>query len=111
MLETPYREKCTFKAFGPVDNGDQHLYGLDYKTAMWRGDEDNPFHTEVGYWLWDAGRIKKPPCSSWTSSTNLLRTLITTPFVGRAKPTTHSRCDKGGEHDRIGHTRSADVDQ
>jgi hypothetical protein len=53
VLETPYREKCTFKAFGPVDNGDQHLYGLDYKTAMWRGDEDNPFHTEVGYWLWD----------------------------------------------------------
>jgi len=21
---------------------------------MWRGDEENPFHTEVGYWLWDA---------------------------------------------------------
>ena len=20
---------------------------------MWRGDEDDPFHTEVGYWLWD----------------------------------------------------------
>jgi hypothetical protein len=20
---------------------------------MWRGDETNPFHTEVGYWLWD----------------------------------------------------------
>ena len=22
--------------------------------AAWRGDEDNPFHTEVGYWMWDA---------------------------------------------------------
>jgi len=22
--------------------------------AAWRGTEDNPFHTEVGYWLWDA---------------------------------------------------------
>jgi hypothetical protein len=21
---------------------------------MWRGSEDNPFHTEVGYWLWDS---------------------------------------------------------
>ena len=42
------------KPFGPVDNGDQHLYGLDYKSSMWRGDEDNPFHTEVGYWLWDS---------------------------------------------------------
>jgi hypothetical protein len=51
---TPYLEKVTMKPFGPVDNGDQHLYGLDYRTAMWRGSEDNPFHTEVGYWLWDA---------------------------------------------------------
>jgi len=41
------------KPFGPVDNGSQHLYGLDYKTAMWRDSEENPFHTEVGYWLWD----------------------------------------------------------
>ena len=54
VLGTPYTEKLTLKAFGPVDNGSQSLYGLDYKTAMWRGDEDNPFHTEVGYWLWDA---------------------------------------------------------
>jgi hypothetical protein len=53
VLGTPYLEKLTFKPFGPVDNGKQHLYGLDYKSAMWRGDEENPFHTEVGYWLWD----------------------------------------------------------
>jgi len=53
VVGTPYLEKLTFKPFGPVDNGSQHLYGLDYKTAMWRDDEANPFHTEVGYWLWD----------------------------------------------------------
>ena len=53
VLGTPYLEKLTFKPFGPVQNGRQALYGLDYKSAMWRGDEDNPFHTEVGYWLWD----------------------------------------------------------
>lgn len=53
VVGTPYREKVTFKLFGPVDNGSQHLYGLDYKTAMWRDDGENPFHTEVGYWLWD----------------------------------------------------------
>jgi hypothetical protein len=53
VLGTPYLEKLTLKPFGPVDNGSQHLYGLDYKTAMWRDDEENPFHTEVGYWLWD----------------------------------------------------------
>jgi hypothetical protein len=54
VLSTPYLEKVTMKPFGPVDNGKQHLYGLDYRSAMWRGDEENPFHTEVGYWLWDA---------------------------------------------------------
>jgi hypothetical protein len=53
VVATPYLEKLTFKPFGPVDNGSQALYGLDYKSAMWRGDEENPFHTEVGYWLWD----------------------------------------------------------
>ena len=51
--ETKYREKVSMKPFGPVDNGTQHLYGLDYRMAAWRGDEENPFHTEVGYWLWD----------------------------------------------------------
>lgn len=61
VLETPYLEKSTLKPFGPVDNGRQRLYGLDYKAAMWRGDEDIPFHTEVGYWLWDsaAGEVMR----------------------------------------------------
>ena len=54
VRSTPYLEKLSFKPFGPVDNGSQSLYGLDYKTAMWRDDEQNPFHTELGYWLWDA---------------------------------------------------------
>jgi hypothetical protein len=52
--ETPYRERATFSAFGPVENGTQVLFGLDYRAAMWRGTEENPFHTEIGYWLWDA---------------------------------------------------------
>jgi hypothetical protein len=61
VLGSPYKEKCSMKPFGPVDNGSQSLYGLDYKSAMWRGDEENPFHTEVGYWLWDAatGEVMK----------------------------------------------------
>ena len=44
----PYREKLSLKPFGPVENGRQVLYGLDYKTAAWREGEENPFHTEVG---------------------------------------------------------------
>lgn len=54
VIGTPFRERTSLKPFGPVDNGAQRLYGLDYRAAMWRGDEENPFHTEVGYWLWDA---------------------------------------------------------
>ena len=54
VLGTPYLERLTLKGFGPVDNGRQVLYGLDYKSAMWRDKENDPFHTEVGYWLWDA---------------------------------------------------------
>lgn len=53
MVDTPYRERATFSPFGPVQNGNQVLYGLDYRTAAWRSGEDEPFHTEVGYWLWD----------------------------------------------------------
>ena len=52
--ETPYRETVIFKPFGPVDNGEQHLYGLDYRMSAYRAGQDNPFHTEIGYWMWDA---------------------------------------------------------
>ncbi len=54
LSETPYRERATFQGFGPVDNGDQRLYGLDYRTAIFSRDQDQPFHHEVGYWMWDA---------------------------------------------------------
>ncbi|SRR5579875_99516 len=54
VIETPFRERTSMKPFGPVTNGTQCLYGLDYRMAAWRADEENPFHTEVGYWLWDA---------------------------------------------------------
>ncbi len=54
LNETIFRERTSFVPFGPVENGEQLLYGLDYRTAAWRNDETNPFHTEIGYWMWDA---------------------------------------------------------
>jgi hypothetical protein len=33
--DTPYRERTVFNPFGPVDNGRQCLYGLDYRMAAW----------------------------------------------------------------------------
>jgi hypothetical protein len=60
--DTPYREKIIFKPFGPVDNGEQQLYGLDYRMSAYRQGEDNPFHTEVGYWMWDAASKQVMRC-------------------------------------------------
>ena len=59
---TPYREHIDFKPFGPVENGSQVLYGLDYRMAAWRGTEANPFHTEVGSWMSSltAGEVLAP---------------------------------------------------
>jgi hypothetical protein len=54
VIETPFRERTSFSPFGPVENGQQVLYGLDYRTSAWRPGEEIPFHTEIGYWLWDA---------------------------------------------------------
>jgi hypothetical protein len=54
VAETPYSEHLTMEPFGPVANGSQQLHGLDYRMSARRVNEESPFHTEVGYWLWDA---------------------------------------------------------
>lgn len=51
--ETKYSEKIVFAPMGPVKNGPQVLYGLRYSTTCWRLGEDDAFHEETGYWLWD----------------------------------------------------------
>jgi len=72
VIETPYRERLVLNPFGPVDNGRQCLYGLDYRTSAWRGDEVNPFHTEVGYWLWDAADRQVLRCFAVPRGTALI---------------------------------------
>jgi hypothetical protein len=49
-----FRERMTFDPMGPVRNHEQTLYGLRYATTVWRIGEADPFHEELGYWLWDA---------------------------------------------------------
>ena len=53
---TKFRERIVFDPLGPVNNGPQELYGLRYSTTCWRLGEEDAFHEEVGYWLWDEGR-------------------------------------------------------
>jgi hypothetical protein len=110
IAETPYHEKTMFKPFGPVDNGDQCLYGLDYRTAAYREGEDSPFHTEVGYWMWDAkdrevtrsfaipraqvlmaGAVVEPDATSFTLESTLGSTtygILSNPFLDRIAHTT-----------------------
>jgi hypothetical protein len=54
LEQTPYRERATFEPMGPVDNHEQVLLGLRYAMTAWRLGEEDPFHEERGYWLWDA---------------------------------------------------------
>jgi hypothetical protein len=48
-----FRERITFEPLGPVKNHEQVLYGLRYSTTAWPIGENDPFHEELGYWLWD----------------------------------------------------------
>ena len=72
VAETIFREKVIMKPFGPVDNGEQSLYGLDYRMSGYREGEDNPFHTEVGYWLWDAKENQVLKCFIIPRGSNIL---------------------------------------
>ncbi len=51
-----FRERIVFEPIGQVDNHEQVLSGLRYRTTAWRIGTDDPFHEEVGYWLFDAER-------------------------------------------------------
>lgn len=48
-----YRERTIFEPTGRIDNHEQILYGLRYATTGWRVGEPNPYHEEVGYYLFE----------------------------------------------------------
>ena len=72
VAETLYTEKVTMNPFGPVVNGEQSVYGLDYRMAAYKDGEDEPFHTEIGYWLWDAADQQVMRCFLVPRSTMVL---------------------------------------
>ena len=51
---TKFRERFTFEPLGPVNNHQQTLYGLRYNRTAWPSGASDPFHEDLGYWLWDA---------------------------------------------------------
>lgn len=57
-----YRERLVFEDIGLVENHEQRLFGLRYKTMAWRIGADDPFHEELGYWLWDGNAKQVMRC-------------------------------------------------
>lgn len=48
-----FREELILTPIGVTQNHEQTLYTLRYSTRVWRLTEENTFHEETGYWLWD----------------------------------------------------------
>jgi len=53
--ENPYYETILYEAIGDVTNAEkQTLSVLRYHQVVSRKSDDNVFHNETGYWMWDA---------------------------------------------------------
>lgn len=53
--ENPFYETITFHAVGKVTNAEsQHLTAIHYHQIVSRKSNDQVFHNETGYWMWDA---------------------------------------------------------
>jgi hypothetical protein len=53
--ENPYHETIEFEAAGEVENAEsQKLAVVRYHQVVSRKSNDEVFHDQVGYWLWDA---------------------------------------------------------
>jgi len=52
---TPYLETLAFSAIGDVTNADmQKLAVVHYRQIVQRQSDQQVFHDETGYWMWDA---------------------------------------------------------
>ncbi|MFQ5356741.1 MAG: heme-binding beta-barrel domain-containing protein, partial [Mariprofundaceae bacterium] len=80
--KTQFRERITFEPMGPVENGPQTLYGLRYATVAWPMGEDEPFHEELGYWMWDADAKTVMRCF-------MVPRVVTVNAIGKAE--THAK--------------------
>jgi len=48
-----FSERIELQPIDPQTNGPQLLYGLRYHTHINAPDEQNTFHDQIGYWLWE----------------------------------------------------------
>jgi hypothetical protein len=53
--ENPYFETITYTAVGDVTNAEkQTLVGIHYVQVVRRKSDEEVFHHQTGYWIWDA---------------------------------------------------------
>ena len=51
----PYYETIVYEDIGDVSNADeQHLTAIYYRQIVRRKSNDDVFHNQTGYWIWDA---------------------------------------------------------
>lgn len=50
---TLFRQIMNFEPINDVENHEQILCVLRYHTMAWEEGDNDPFHEEVGYWIWD----------------------------------------------------------
>jgi hypothetical protein len=51
---SPYYETIMFEAAGDVDNAEEQVLSIvRYHQVVYRKSNDEVFHNETGYWLWD----------------------------------------------------------
>src|SRR5215475_5578970 len=48
-----FREQIVFTPMSPTANHEQLLFVMSYTRTAWRLKEEDPFHQQLGYWLWD----------------------------------------------------------
>lgn len=62
---TNFRQEMIFTPAGLTENHEQALYALNYQTKAWEEDGDEePFHQEVGYFIWDKENRQIMKCFS-----------------------------------------------
>jgi len=51
---TPYYETITFETVGDVENAEEQLImALYYRQVVRKKENDEVFHDQTGYWMWD----------------------------------------------------------
>ena len=48
-----FREQIVFTPMSPTANHEQLLFVMSYTRTAWRLKGEDPFHQQLGYWLWD----------------------------------------------------------